>query len=486
LDYAKLYTGVAGNPDTSYWQMRPHPSLEDISHFKIPVLEIFYIDYEDTYQREYTNKYGKKRILDAEYGYEPKNNNDKVRVTRDRYVYKCHWIVGSDRVFDYGLAYDQERQKGKDVQLPYRFIKVTEKPITEILRPIYDQQAIGWFKFQNAQAMAANSGYAINTRLLENVNLGGKKADPKELVKMAIETGYWFYSDYDLTTGDGYEGGAVNPIHEIMGGMKNDLEEGIRKFEWAVRMIEHVVGISDVTMGAPPAGDSQVGTQQLSHQGSMSVTRPIVRGIMDLKGELARSIMFIVQLKLRYSEEAREQYAQVIGNKDVEAIASATKRGARFGVHFETRPTQQEKTELYNMIMQSMSAGKDGQPLLEPDEALMVKGELMNGANLKDLRFKLSYKLRKRKQEQRRFQLITQQQNNIAAQQQNAQKFKQEMNMKQAQHKMDMQKQQMEIQGRLAEEKLKKNMDLKETIYRLASDEQQAEMERQMKIAIEK
>jgi hypothetical protein len=484
-EYAKLYTGVLGNPDNSFWSGQTTISFEDIAHFKIPVLEAYYIDFEDKYEKEYINPYGKKRVIPTEYGRESKNNNDKIRVTRTRYLYKGHWIVGSERVFDYGLAYDQERQKGMDVQLPYKVIKVTDKPITERLKPIYDQQAIGWFKFQNAQAMAANSGFAINTRLLENVNLGGKKADPRELVRMAIETGYWFYSDWDQSLGQGYEGGAVNPVHEIMGGMKNDLQEGIQKFEWAVRMIEHVAGISDVSMGAQPQQGSQVGTTQMSVQGSQNVIRPVIDGVMDLKGEVSKSVMFILQLRLRHNEKARKCYEDVIGKKDVQAIIQATKRGARFGVHFEPRPTKQELQELYTMISQSMGAGKDGQPLLEADEALMLRGELMQGANLKDLRFKLSYKIRKRKEEQRRFQLMSQEQNNKAALQQNKQKFQQEMYKKQADQKFELTKQQKEYDAKLREEKFKANKELKELILRSMGDEQLKEMEINAKLETE-
>lgn len=482
ISYAKLYIDKMGNPGWGYWNsLKGNISFEDISNFRIPVLEGTYKDFEDTYAKEYVNPYGKTRIIPTEYGRKSKNNNDKIRVTRRRYVYEGKWVLGSNRVFDFGKSYDQDRQKGKDVMLPYRIMFITEKPITERLKPIYDQMAIAWFKFQNAQAMAANSGYSINTRLLENVNLGGEKADPKELVKMGIETGYWFYSDWDLSTGEGYEGGAVRPIQEIMGGMKNNLPEGIQKIQWAIQMIEHIAGISDVAMGAQPQENSQVGTTQMSIRGSQNVIRPLVQSIMDLKGELAKALMYKIQLRVRYNDQACKSYSHVIGSKDVDTLKMASKRGARFGIHFEPRPTQQEIQELYTMVSQSMGAGKDGQPLLEADEALMIRGELMHGANLKDIRLKLSYKIRKRKQEQRQYALMTQEQSNRHTMQQNAQKFKQEMTKQQADNQHELKKTNMEIQGKLAEEKLKANKDLEELLARLASDEQKLETESSLK-----
>jgi hypothetical protein len=483
LEYAKTYTGLMGNPGVEFWNHFNSEAydIEEIGFFKVPVLESYFIDFEDAYEREYVNKYGKKRVIPTEYGYEPRNNNDKVRTTRQRYVYTGKWVVGSKRVFDYGLAYDQERQKGKDVKLPYRIFKVSEKPVTERLRPIYDQMQISWLKFQNAQAMAKSSGHAFNVRLLDNITLGGEKADPVDIVKFMRETGDLFYSDTDLSTGTKYEGGAVSPVDQIVGGMGADLQEAIQKFEWAVRMIEHIAGLSDVAMGSSAGGESQVGTTQMSVQGSQNVIRPIVQSIMDLKGSLAETVMFTLQLRLQYNDAARKMYSQIVGEKDVEAITQATKRGARFGVYFEPRPTQQEKTELYTMITQSMSAGKDGQPLLEADEALMIKGELMNGANLKDVRLKLSYKIRKRKEENRRFQLLTQQQQNRATMQQNAQKHQQEMQKLTVEQRGRLQEEQIKQQGQMAEQKLKANNELKQLIYRLADEEQKREMEKQLK-----
>jgi hypothetical protein len=266
-----------------------------------------------------------------------------------------------------------------------------------------------------------------------------------------------------------------------MGGMKNNLPEGIQKIQWAIQMIEHIAGISDVAMGAQPQRDSQVGTTQMSIRGSQNVIRPLVQSIMDLKGELAKAVMHKIQLRVRYNEQARKSYAQVVGEKDVDVLRMATKRGARFGIHFEPRPTQQEIQELYTMISQSMGAGKDGQPLLEADEALMIRGELMHGANLKDIRLKLSYKIRKRKQEQRRYAMLTQEQANKHTMQQNAQKFKQEMTKAKVDNQHELKKTQMEIQGRIAEEKLKANKDLEELLARLASDEQKLQAESSLK-----
>lgn len=475
---AKRFAGYMGNP-----QLGDDVQIKDIGHFKIPVLEAYYIDYEDNYRKEYVNPFGKKRLIDVPYGKEPKNNNDKVRVVRDRYLYKGKWIVGSDVMFDWGKANDQLKEN-KEVRLPYKVYKLADKSITERLIPIYDQLEIGWLKFQNAQAMASSSGHAINMRLLSNITINEQQINPIEALKFMKETGDLIYSDIDMSTGTKYEGGAVQPVQPIEGGMRNELQEGIQKFEWAVRMIEHIAGLSPVSMGEQTnAQQSQVGTTQMALQGSQNIIQPVFNTIMDLKGGLARECMFTLQIKLRHNEDVREVYEQIVGKKDVQAIIQATKRGAKFGVHFEPRPTQKERNDLYELVKYSMTAGKNGQPLLEADEAWMIQQELLSGSNIKDIGLKLSYKIRKRKEELRKQQVEDAERQQRYAMQSSQQQHKQEMQKEQMQSQTKLKEEQMQQQGENYRKKLEINQSLKETALRYKRDAEDMSAKERMELA---
>ncbi|MFW5944763.1 MAG: hypothetical protein ACOCTU_05830 [Bacteroidota bacterium] len=470
IDAVKQFYGVMGNPGWGRMTNLSHETdINDIGHYKVLVMEGYFIDYEDHRKKEYINPYKKKRLIDVAYDYEPRNNNEKIRTTRKRFVYTGKWVVGSEILFDYGKANDQLKD-GKEVRLPFKIFKVADKPITERLIPIYHQMEIGWLKFQNAQAQASASGHAINMRLLSNVEVNEEAIHPLEALKFMKETGDLIYSDTDLTTAEGYKGGETKPVQPIEGGMRNDLEEGMAKFEWAIRMVEYLTGLSGPSMGQQATEQAKVANTQLAAQGSYSIIRPHVDSIMALKGALAKEMMFDAQLKIRDYKEIYDYYAGVIGEKGVEAIKIATKRGARSGIHFEPRPSKEQKQRLFQLIEYSLTAGRNGTPLLQPDEAWAVEQELMSGGNIKEIGLKLSYKIRKREEEENLRQRQFEQQRHENTVAQNEQKIRGEMAKDQQNNQAELQKEQLKQQSETRRTQMEKQYDLQELRMRIRED----------------
>jgi hypothetical protein len=482
---AKLYSGQLGNPADKEWRFYNKMNESggyDYDFYKVPVLEGYYIDFEDQYEKEYTDKYGNRKVINTRYGYEKKNNNEKVRVNRTRYLYKFNWVVNTDTIFNYGKVYDQERPNDRDVKLPMRVIKITDNSITHRLRPIYDDMMFSWLKYQNAQIMAANAGYAVDVNLLRNVQLGKKPADPRELLKMMVETGFLFYSSANDSEGEEYGGGPVHPVQELMGGMRNQLAESVEKFRLALELIENETGLTNIALGGSPQQGQTATGQQISVSATRDIIKPLIDGIHDLKGDLGKSVMYNIQNRMANEKSLLDRYSMVVGRKDAQAIIDARYRGARYGIHFESRPTQAELEDVYRWIENAMAAGKSGQPLIEPDEGLMLKEQLMNGANIKDVRFKLSYKIRRRKLEQQQAAIQAEQREfkrNMAYRQQDNQKEMQKLN---AEAQKEMRIKQMDNDNNLKVTNRKANSEEKQLAMRLASDED----ERELKAYVEK
>ena len=470
IDAVKKFAGVMGNPGQGHmYNLSRDTDLDKIGHYKVLVMEGYYIDYEDNYKKEYTNPYQKKRIIDAPYGYTSKNNNEKVYTVRKRYVYTGKWVVGTDILFDYGRAFNQLKD-GKIVRLPFKAFKVADKPPTERLIPFYDQLEIGWLRFQNSQAQASTSGQAINMRLLGNAELGGKPIDGLEALKFMKETGDLIYADTDLTTAEGYRGGAVSPVHPIEGGMRNDLQEGIQKFEWTIRLIEQITGMSNVAMGAQAEQNAKATNTQLSVQGSYSIIQPVLSSVLNLKGGLGREMMFDMQLRIRDEEDIYNYYSDVIGEEGVQAILLATKRGARFGVHFEARATYQQKRDLYQLIEYSLTAGKNGTPLLRPDEAWIIYQGLMTGGNVKQLGLQLSYMIRKREEELTQKEFAAREQAHRQNMQQSQQNFQQNARLEQIKGEYGLKEEQIQQSGESQRNSDKIYAELQQTVQRLQED----------------
>jgi len=481
---AYMYSGELGNPPKKDWptyqKMNDYGGY-DYDFYKVPVLEGYYIDFEDDYEKEYTDKYGKRKVINTRYGYKKKNNNEKVRKKRTRYLYKFNWVVDSTTLYNYGKAYNQERPDKKDVKLPIRVITVSDNSITRRLRPIYDDMMFSWLKYQNAQIMAANAGYAVDVNLLRNVQLGEKVSDPRELLKMMIETGYLFYSSANDAEGEEYRGGPVQPIQELEGGMRNQLSESVEKFRLALELIENETGLTNLALGgSPQKGESATG-QQISTQATQNIIKPIIDGVLDLKGEVGESVMHNLQNRLASEEDLRERYSKVISKKDIQAIVDAQYRGARYGIHFEAKPTQSELEDVYRWIENAMAAGKNGQPLIKVDEGIMLKEQLMNGANLKDVRFKLSYKIRRREIEQQQAAEAAQQKEfkmNMAYKNQEAQREERKLMLE---AKKEERLKAMDNKNNLQVKNLEVNNEQKQLAMRLASDENARDHETYLK-----
>lgn len=481
---ARHYSGYLGNPVLDNWSDYNYQDAAGgygYDFYRVPVLEGYYIDFEDEYEKEYVDKYGKRKVISTRYGYEKRSNNEKVRTKRTRYLYKFNWVVDTNTVFDYGRAYNQERPEKSDVKLPYRVITTSENSIIERLRPVFDDMMFSWLKYQNAQIMAANAGYAVDVSKLKGVNLGGKPADPRELLKMMVETGYLFFNSGDAET-DEYRGGSVQPVHELLGGMRNQLDESVTKFRFALELIEQETGLSNLALGGTTQKEQTATETKLSVSATQNVIRPVIDGVMDLKGNLGESAMYNIQQRLIKEEDLKDRYAQVVGRKDLQAIIDAQYRGARFGLHFQARPTQSEMQEIYQWIENAMAAGKNGEPLIKVDEGLMLREQLMNGANLKDVRFKLSYKIRRREREQQQLAQQAEQrefQRNMAYRQQDT---KSKLQQQQAEAQKDIKIKQMDNQNNLAVEKLKANSEYEQLVMRLSGDEQKMQSEMLSKV----
>jgi hypothetical protein len=422
---AQAFSGKFGNPNyiagtDSYLGYNRYT----YDAFKVPVLITYWIDMDAEYLERYKDSRGRERLKPTKYGKKVDSDKKEIQINKTRFIYEAKWIVGTDEVFDYGKMYNQILDKNQRPILPIRAFHLTENPITRRLRPIYDQMQIAWLKYQNAQVMAMNAGYAINVRLLNNIKLGGQKLDMKNVFQIMKETGNLFYSDTPIF--GKYEGGAVNPVTPLPGGMGIQLQEAIQKFEWSIKMIEHETGLTPVSMGATPHPEQGKATTELSMAATQNVIRPLIDSIMALKSRIAENSMRRIQLLVNTNERARKAYVRIVGKKDVEALRIAEGRAVAYGIDLETLPTEEQKQAIIAMVNEAIALGRDGVKSVELDDAISLFRTLNNGGNLKELEMKLAYKIRKYKAEQEQKALRATQFQSQEVQRQNAQKAQME------------------------------------------------------------
>jgi hypothetical protein len=472
------YSSTLGNPSKEIWEenQRNKPTLGGYhnDYYRIPVYEVEWIDSNTTKYLEWNNKQGKTRMKEVPYETEDKNLTVKtMKYSKARVVYKCKWIIGTKHVWDYGIANDQIRPTPSKPVLSYRVVKVTENPIMKRLKPILDKMQLAWLRYQNALIMSAGGGWAINLRLLSNLEMGGQKLKVGDVLRMMRNNNVLFFSDTPVN--GRYEGGSVNPVTPLPSMLGDEIASAIQEFEYSIKQVEHITGLTPVALGGTPEERAGKATTELSFAATQNVIRPIISNIMTLKERAAESAMLHIQMLIRNNKKSAESYADVVGEMDVATIKSATYEGTRYGIKLRAKPTEQEWADIYALIQEALALGRDGVKSIDLDDALYMYEMKDSGMNMSEMRMTLSYKIRKHKEEAQQQVLQTQQLQQQGASQLEQQKTQKEFALQDKEVKGDMAKSNLEHQNKMKEEKFKANQEFKMKVMELASEEKIAE-----------
>ena len=400
-DLAMRWKGQFGNP-TFTWDS--HKSALDPSglyygydDYKVWVFEAEWID-TDTHKRlSYKGRHGRKSYVPIDFGekVEQPSKRDLARgVVKEekqvkvRQVYQCHWIVGSDHVFDYGPVNMAPRPQPSKPKLTFHVEQLLQPSLIEQLRTILDQIAITWLRHQNSLAQMVEPGYAINTHMLMGVTLGGKKMDPAEVLKMWKQTGILPYS---YGVGGAYSGGAALPVTPITGGMGTRVQETAQSLEILFGLIEKITGINPVAIGGSPSGGATLGETELSVQAMSDVLRPIMSGFLEIKKSNAESLLNRLQIGIRVSEKIRKSYAGVSSPNDIENVKISEGNGVMYGFQLKPKPDLSIKRTLVRFIELSLENSRAGIPGLSTTEALGFIMRLERGEDVEQIRQEVGY-----------------------------------------------------------------------------------------------
>lgn len=421
---AKSFAGYAGNPVLDEWDT--YDKITDsgtyrYDFFKVAVLEGSWIDTDTRQDLIRTNEYGGKKIIRQDYGTKVvKGEKMQTRLTDIRRLYKCSWVIGSDVIFDYGESNDYVRT-GRGVMLPYHFIRLDGKSITEQLIPIYDNFQILWLKYQNALAQAVNQGYAINYDAISQLSLGSRKASQEEIIRRFLDTGILIFKQTDT------RGRITNsnlPVYQLKGGIGDTLNEVRQMFLFNIQMVEYITGINPLALGTSLDPNTPVGTQEMAVAATNDTLRPMLDAVIDLKEAVSKGIMNCISIKIRYDKVYQDAYSEILGARGLEVLKIAAKRGARFDINLEAKPTDVEKREIYESAKISLQNGRNGQPGITEADFFKILSIVNGGGSLKLAEMILESSIRRKTEQMQQYALQTQQ-----LQQQGALQQKQEATM---------------------------------------------------------
>lgn len=446
--FASTIAGQFGNPRLlglgTGW-MKPYDK------FKCKVLDIEFYTYNDRVYRDTADELGNNNFRKADFARGKKS--EKYTRKKIQYVYKCKWVIGTDKVYDFGMCYDQKRSsdlKGKAKTrlsynfYAYNFYQMKAQGFMERLIPYIDDYQLTMLKIQNFKNRAVPSGWWIDLSALEKVAMtkGGQDMQPKELLQMFFDTGVLLgRSDNDGGTPQSANWRPVIPIENTAA---SELAMFYNDLMSTISAIEKMTGYNDVTLGQA-SSKTLVPGYESGQQSTNEALYPMAFAEENIMLRLAEDMLCRTQQGLK--KGGIEGYAPALNSNMLQFMSISPDIAWRdYGIELEKRTTQDQKAWLMQIMQGDIANG-----LLDSSDAVV----LVNTKNVKEAQMIWAYRVRKEKErqaDQRMQEIQAQQQGNQQAaqmaQQAEAQKFQMES-------QLQIQLEQMRIQGELQKEQMR-------------------------------
>jgi hypothetical protein len=474
-ELAQFYNGRNANQNLSSWteeDLQINGGGWKYDNFMVDIMDAEWFSINEKGRTTRTNSRGESLTYDEKDGKIYDTDTKKTTTTRYKVVYRAKWIIGTNFVYDYGLQYDVPRKGKKEVELSFKFYKLPGRSIVSLSVPNLDQIQLTWLKMQNALAMSSNSGIAVEYTSLMNMQLGGEKMEPLEILSIRRDTGDLIYK---MTTHMGKPNvpGGMRPIQELVGGIGPQLGEFIQLFDLNLNFIRDLTGINQIADASNPDPNQPVGTAEMAIAATNNALKPIYAGYIRLKELVARAAAIRIQLLVRHDKKAYEGYIPVVGGAGVKILSIGTEiLDADWEIQIQAKPTQQRKQLILEAAMKAMQPDKDGFTGIEESDFMMIE-RLLEAGNEKLAEIMLSYRSKKNKDRQLKIQrenmeLDTQNEQKTAQvkgeQLRETAKFESDLQIEQDTNKLD-------LEDRNAENQHERDMELKALELSFSADQ---------------
>jgi len=410
-EFAGSIAGKFGNPRAlginTGW-MKPY------DRFKCKVADIEFYTYNEM---TYTDRKDKNNnpVFKQEQSGRGEANNPRYKRKRIQYVYKCKWIVGTDKCYDWGMCYDQKRDSNIKTKartklsfsfIAYNFYQMKAQGFMERLIPYLDEYQLTMLKIQNFKNRSVPSGWWINLDMLENValNKGGKNMQPRELLQMFFETGVLVGRSLD-GAGNPIQGN-VQPIIPIENTAASELAMFYQDIVNILSMIEKMTGYNDITSGNPNP-KTLVPGYQTAQQSTNEALYPMQFAEESLSCSLASDVL--CRMKQGVQKEGIGGYAPALNNNLLRFIQISPEISLRdYGIELEKKTTDDQKAWLLQQMQIDIQNG-----FLNTSDAVM----LVNTKNVKQAQSIWSYRVKKEKEKMQENEMAKINANNQGAQQ---------------------------------------------------------------------
>lgn len=335
-------------------------------------------------------------------------------------VYKGKLILGTDRVYDWGLA-ENIIKDGPEAQLNYSFFYVDGESITRRCKSIYDQVQIDWLVYQNARAKAAPDGIAVEVGSTENVTIGKKKLTSLDVLRIRRKTGDFLYRANPLFSQGNYS--QAKPITPITGGAGKATEDFIVSMNSSMEMLREFSGITQPVSASDMNPRTGLGISRMQLQSTDNALFPILNGYEALLESSGEKTYRLIQNVFRaYSDPQENPYYGVVNKTGIRVFNNINSFCRKvFGFRISARPTDEEVQNVLTMAMNSVNSAKEGGEGITPHDFFIIQRLAFTG-NIKRAEVEIGLRENQRREQRQKEMsaLEAQRAEQVIAQQQKA------------------------------------------------------------------
>ena len=454
----------AGNNPADYSKTRYDERMQRTEYgydnYMVDLLSFEFISVDCIYFEEKENKFGNTNFYMKGFEYKERKNSvfertpHKMEVSS---VYGGKYIVGTDKVFDYGPmknvpknVHDISKARMSYSVAATNIRRMIPKSMVESCTGFADMLQLTHLKIQQAIAKAKPDGLIIDIEGLENVQLGkGGELQPLELHDIYEQTGVFYYRS---KTPEGAP--SAPPIQQIPNAIRN-INEMIALYNHYMQLIRDTTGINEQMDGTTPKADALVGVQQIAiHQGNNAI-HDITNAALSLYKRVCQDVVKCIQI-VPEDSVLYNVYANAIGDSNMGVLNSFKDLPMyNFGVMIVRDMEDKDKEYLEQNIQMAI---QQGQIDLEDAMAIRNMKDVNQAERLLILRRKKRMKVQ---QEQAAQNSQTQSQSAMQAQQQAAQAAQQQTQLEAQVKQQEMQmKHQFEMQLLQARHEMNKELEM--------------------------
>ena len=330
------------------------------------MVDVMYFTFKSTKTLSYKKKFmgnGGFKMTKKPSTYEKKNKDyqgyDVVKKVIDVW-YEGTLILGTDKIFNYGVCENMIRPKGYlHKTLPNYLFYAPDlyqnrtKSLVGNVIPYVDQMQQIHIKLQQLIAKARPNGVFIDVDGLSEIPLGdGSFLSPLEVMKIYDETGNVLGTSKDYS-GD-YNSGK-EPIRELKNGIVDGLDRLIGAYNHYLTLLRDAIGVPVGADASTPNPKMAVGVQEQLALNSNTATRHILDSVLNITERLGEGLTLRLKDIFQYSD-LKNTYINAIGTINVKTLESLKDYHLHdLGILIELRPDAQEKQYLENNIQAAIA-----------------------------------------------------------------------------------------------------------------------------------